>query len=89
MRGYQKKVIYVKNTGSALFDEAYFVMKDGYGEGERRGGAPCLVLEANRIIEENFGKRKGADRKRLLWLFCAFIMGGGMALLLGVLLGFI
>lgn len=66
MRGCQRKVIYLKNTGSHLFDEAYFVVSR---EGEFSGvGQSDMVVEANRIIDESLkdesGKRK--DR-RLAW----------------------
>ena len=68
MRGYQKKVIFLKNTGSHLFDEAYFVVSR---EGENASvGQSDMVVEANRIIKESLedceerlrrerGKRKG------------------------------
>ena len=61
MRGYQKRVVYLKNPGSAIFEEAYFVIKDdlSYGESEK-----SIIDEANRIIKENSvstvrGKRRG------------------------------
>ena len=51
MRGYQKKVIFLKNTGSHLFDEAYFVMSR---EGEIAAvDQSDMVFEANRIIKES------------------------------------
>jgi hypothetical protein len=51
VRGYQKRIIYLKNTRSRYFDEAYFVVK----EDRATESAPHdeLVEEANRIIEEN------------------------------------
>lgn len=56
MRGYQKKVIFLKNTGSELFDEAYFIVK--YDEDKRFFSHATMVSEAQRIIEENFGRKK-------------------------------
>ena len=52
VRGYQKRIIYLKNTKSRYFDEAYFVVK----EDNITQGAPHseLVEEANRIIDENY-----------------------------------
>lgn len=50
VRGCQKKIIYLKNTGSEAFDEAYFVLKDSVS-----GSAPCecdMVSEAKRILDE-------------------------------------
>ena len=49
MRGYQRKVIFLKDTGSHLFDEAYFVVSR---KGEDAGiGKGDMILEANRIKE--------------------------------------
>ena len=50
VRGCQKKMIYLKNTGSEVFDEAYFVVSDKMlGEDI----SECdLVKEANRILDE-------------------------------------
>ena len=51
MRGYQKKVIFLKNTGSHLFDEAYFVVSR---EGEAAHIEQSdMIFEANRIIKES------------------------------------
>lgn len=47
VKGCQKTVIYLKNTGSEYFDEAYFVLTDDIydcTDGD-------LIAEANRIIE--------------------------------------
>lgn len=49
MRGYQRKVIHLKNTGSYLFDEAYFVLsRDGE---DLHIGEDDMVKEAGRIID--------------------------------------
>ena len=55
--GCQKKMYYVRNTGSRLFTEAYFVMRAGADY------AVCendLAAEADRIIRQRFpsGKRR-------------------------------
>lgn len=56
LRGCQKKIVFIKNTGSKVFDEAYFVISG-------KEGAPSLtdeamVDEAKRIIEDvTFGDR--------------------------------
>lgn len=51
MKGCQRSVIYLKNTGSDLFDEAYFVVSR---EGECAGvGQSDMIYEANRIIDES------------------------------------
>lgn len=50
VRGCQKKIIYLKNTGSEVFDEAYFVVNDKkISENNRE----CdMVEEANKILNE-------------------------------------
>ena len=66
MRGYQKKVIYLKNTGSSIFEEAYFIIKtDNKSDTEKAYTGEALIEEANRIIEENSKLRSEKSRKIL------------------------
>ncbi len=58
MRGYQKRIIFLKHTGSRIFDEAYFLVNPSC-ENENEND---MVLEANRIIEDNLSK--GRDDKK-------------------------
>lgn len=51
LRGTQKKVIRIRGGGSALFEEAIFIMKDGLPATHRRD--EDMVSEANRLINEN------------------------------------
>lgn len=51
VRGYQKRIIYLKRTNSKLFDEAYFVVKED--KAQRSAPESELIEEANRIIDEN------------------------------------
>ena len=49
VRGCQRKVIFVKNTGSEMFDEAlFFVSRDTVKERSDED----MIKEANRIISE-------------------------------------
>ena len=68
MKGYQKKVIYLKNVGSPLFDEAYFVLKTQEEDNEKKKAS--LIEEANRIVEENIELRKtkkyGLNKRNIL-----------------------
>ena len=64
VKGCKKSIVYLKNTGSEIFKEAYFILNEGKGLSilcERD-----LVSEAARIIEENSahtgGKKKGFKR---------------------------
>ena len=63
VRGCQKKIVYLKNTGSKVFDEAYFVVCDkALGEENR----DCdLVQEANKILGEcvSVDEKIGAKQK--------------------------
>lgn len=52
MNSEEKRMIMLKNTGSHLFDEAYFVLSDtakASGIAQTR-----LIREANRIVNESF-----------------------------------
>ena len=84
MRGYQRRVIFLKNTGSALFEEAYFVMRsEEMTEGKTEAD---MVSEAGRIIEENFGKRnKSAKISRLLTLMISFMSGAILTLIIALI----
>ena len=82
MRGYQRRVIYLKNTGSALFDEAYFVVKENGGARAQSGD---MVSEATRIIMENSDVKNRRERARGLreWILFFFgFLGGAVAMIL-------
>lgn len=85
VRGCQRKVIFLKNTESKIFSEAYFIVDDkatGICEAD-------MIREANRIIEENLARGarersaggRGVSRlfKRLLRGIPTFILGGAVA----------
>ena len=59
MRGYQKKVIFLKNADSDIFDEAYFILKEGILLSVPEND---MINEANRIIEENLKGERGGKR---------------------------
>ena len=84
MRGYQKKVIYIKNVGSEMFEEAYFVVKSDTGATvythER------MVDEANRIIRENFEKKRATHIKALLSTLPAFLLGAVAAAAISIII---
>ena len=70
MRGYQKRVIFVKNTGSRHIEEAYFVMRSD--ELGNKASRALIVEEADRIIRERFGDRRAGfifKNKRYLLSF--------------------
>ncbi len=82
VRGCQRRVIFIKNTGSAVFSEAYFIVDDKEKAGSY--SEPDMIKEANRIIDESIFTRC-APRKRemtrgsiittVLTMLPAFILG--------------
>lgn len=91
MRGYQKKVIFLKNTGSHLFDEAYFVVSR---EGEAAHVEQSdMIYEANRIIKESLnGKEsriKWSIKDRIFSSVIPFLLGATITLLLSFIYFFI
>lgn len=87
VRGCQRKVIFLKNTESEIFSEAYFIV-DGRSP---RVSETDMVREANRIIENNLahttaGKDGGRGVRRALRAILksipAFLLGGGIATVL-------
>ena len=87
LKGCRKQMIVLRGTGSEIFDEAYFVLKKSderrsLHEQERKS----MLLEANRILEEN--RVEGSAREKsyyliryLLFFLSGIILGGGSVLL--------
>lgn len=86
MRGYQKKVIFLKDTGSNLFDEAYFVVSRK-GE-EAKIDQSDMVFEANRIIKESLKDKelriRGEREKKKKSFFLPFLLGAFSMLIISV-----
>ncbi len=74
MRGSEKKIIYVRDTGSKLFEEAYFVLRRGVSDSTDTGEED-MVREASRIVEEGSLRYPATARRvrfrRALTLFFA------------------
>ena len=93
-KGYQKQMIVLRGTGSEIFDEVHFILKKG-GESSNRYGSEqkysrseqsAMLLEANRIIEENRlgnkSRSQGYYAARYALLFTlGFILGAAFILL--------
>ena len=80
VKGCRKSIVYVKNTGSEYFKEAYFILNEGdLALPEERD----LVREAARIIEEKYSqedeKRKGILNK-IKQNLIPFLIGLGVGL---------
>ena len=71
IKGAQKKVVVVRTGESEIFEEAFFVLRDG---GERTRGD--MIAEANRIIETNastvIGRGKVLFSKLVRFIFGFF-----------------
>lgn len=80
VRGCQKNMIVLRNTESKLFEEAYFVLRDGAGEHYRESD---LLNEANRIIKKNENSEKNEKKPRVA-LYSALFFLAGIALGTGI-----
>ena len=89
LRGYQRRVIFLKNTDSELFEEAYFLLRDR--EHSQRVEKRELIEEAIRIIDskDNGTARRGRRAALALLKFIfPFLIGAltGGAILFFVLI---
>ena len=79
LRGYQRKIIFLKNIGSDIFDEAYLVMNERYEK--ERFVKKNMISEAEKIINESLD-RNGKHRINKRTLLCVSI-----SFLIGAILG--
>ena len=85
MRGCQKQVIYIKNTGSRHFEEAYFVVRENAAD--ISVSAENMIDEANRIIRESLSCRKRGGMSLAARYIISFGMGSLITLLLCLIFG--
>ena len=64
VRGSEKKIIYVKDTGSKIFEEAYFVIRRGVDAENPRPTENDMVEEATRILSQNGADYPASHRRR-------------------------
>ena len=82
VRGCQKRIIYLKNSGSTLFEEAYFIIKNDLRNEEI---SECdMIEEANKIIEESFFCE---DERGLVKRAVAFLKRNTLPFLTGAVIG--
>ena len=84
MRGCQKRVVFLKNIGSDFFEEAYFVLK-GNTDMAKYTDAD-IIREANRIIDENIGKRRRINIKKMIMRVALFASGAAVASVIALIL---
>ena len=72
IKGCHKQIVFLKNTGSPIFDEAYFILKpQAYNKKESD-----VILEATRIINDlNGSQPKKQERKRVVSSVAYLILG--------------
>ena len=80
MRGSEKKIIYVKDTGSKIFEEAYFVIRRGMDGEDACPSENDMVREASRIVAQNGADYPAARRRRhLRTKLLSFLAGAAAA----------
>ena len=84
VRGYQKKIILLKNVGSEIFDEACFVLNSEEKTGKISHAT--MVAEAKRIIEENFGVTKRRFKFKKIKTLLAFLSGCVLSFVLSLII---
>ncbi len=70
--GCRKSIFYVKDTGSRVFSEAYFILRDGTAEAVTPRSCD-LAAEAERIIKER--ENTGRKRRRIHTGYLLFLLG--------------
>ncbi len=60
-KGCEKRMIMLKNTGSELFEEAYFILNS---KKSKQASTSDMIKEANRIVAENSFLPKMEERGR-------------------------
>ena len=76
LKGVNKRVIIIKNPGSEIFEEAYFIIKSGSVKGAiKQSKENEMVIEANRIISDYHNQQRSIIEKNGI----ASSIGGDMA----------
>lgn len=82
LRGCQKKIIVLKNTGSEMFEEAYFIIKPEFEDKSDFN----IIEEATKIISSNQLVVKKPRVKKEIPLLLPFGIGALLGALLSILL---
>ena len=91
IEGCKKNVVYIRNTGSKVFDEAYFVVSDSDDMPPVKGND--MVTEAKKLITELVGEeltvRESKAGNKCVHSFLWFISGVAVTLLLNLTVFFL
>jgi hypothetical protein len=85
MRGTQKRVVYLKNTGSKMFEEAYFIIRENISTDSSSSDSD-LIKEASRIINEHSKIGCGFIKREMMTYAGAFIIGALISFITTVLI---
>ena len=85
VKGCEKRIVYLKNTGSPMFCEAYFVINESYAK-RMNDGQQSIVKEAERLIEESLNAENKSFRKRLVAFLLRVVKKWGVSFIFGVLI---
>lgn len=83
VKGCQRKIVVLKDTGSDLFEEAYFILKEEHSGGEA-SIPPDMAEEADRILSGNLSApkkpRTGGRRpvSGLRWFLYGALLAGSL-----------
>ncbi len=77
MRGYQKRIICLKHTGSHLFEEAYFIVSPSSVNIKDSD----MVEEANRIINDSIGIKYKRKKDSHGFLY-PFLLGSAVSVII-------
>ena len=87
IKGCSRRVIYLKNTDSTMFDEAYFLLSSG--QPSTKVGEADMIREAERIVSESSGAEPAsvrAGRGGRFWFCVGCVCATAFYMLLGALL---
>jgi LPS O-antigen subunit length determinant protein (WzzB/FepE family) len=85
IKGASRRMVVLKHTGSRLFEEAYFILRE---ETEAKVPRTDMIAEANRIVSANTLPPREEKPKRspllmtFFFLLGALVGGGGATLVL-------
>ncbi len=78
LKGINRRVVIMKNTGSELFDEAYFLIKENALKSKSRS-----VIEAKKLLRELEGVKEKKFRFSSIGIFLAGCVAG---IIVGILI---
>ena len=86
MRAVKRSVLRIKGTEGCIYEEAYFIIKDGGDASYKSENVTRdMVFEANRIIEENFEIKKPKRKRIPFGMVISFILGGALIQILNII----